>query len=275
MIGAARKFWNHLRRYWHLWLLGIVFAALGVANFAIPGSLECFAQWLNAQPAIALLLELQPLGVVAGFVVVLIILWRLMRDTHDREKDEVARAWSTIAVGRWKDRPHNIGIKDALEQLHRHGRPLTRISLSRVDLLGLRLEPIKGRKADLTRAEFDACEFEDAVLRDAVFREVVFQGCSFQDANLECANLRSANFLGSPAFTTTPAFKGTRFIGADISGVEFRHISLAEADLSGTRFDPLRPPRFTLGCNISKSTTRLPKGIDLHKLPPNDVNIVE
>lgn len=274
MARAIREIWSYVLRHWQWSLLLAGLAVIALANFAIPDLLLCAANWLKVQPATSFLLEAQPLGAVAGFVVVLIILWRLTRDARDQEMGEVARAWSTIATGSGKDRPRNIGVTDALEQLHRHGRPLTRIGLSHVDLLGVHLRPIKGRKADLTRSTFYACAFDDADLSDTVLQKIRFDGFRFHGARFENADLTNAKFEHGSAISKTP-LKGARFAGAVISGAEFHSLSLAGVDLSEARFDPKRPPKFTGGCNISRTTTQLPVGVDIDQLPRGSVVLID
>ena len=92
---------------------------------------------------------------------------------------------------------------------------------------------IKGKRADLSGADFSEANLKGANLRNADLRNADFSGVNFRNADLSYANLRSADLSGADLSGADLSCANLR--SADLSGADLSYANLRSADLSGAK----------------------------------------
>lgn len=213
-----RPTWRRAKDVAKKYTLLLVLVAIGflvwLTASLLPETTARLTAWLAAEPATALLQQLGNWGLLAGAIIAFSLLIQFSRSRDERIEDEVARAWSILAIKPTTGVPTNTGAREALELLHSHGRRMNGIDVQVMVLDGMDLS----RGSDRNRAELAGANFHGSSLKNA----------KFDNANLEDADLSITNGLSL-------SFKGTNLENARFDGCDFRQPDFADARYRNTK----------------------------------------
>lgn len=167
------------------------------------------------------------------WLIILLAAYPVIAGYSEYQKYKISRqneAWLLIAQG--PSTQANIGLKGALETLHRDGVPLKRLRLPRAWLEGVQLP-----KADLRWSILQRAQINGADLSGANLSEVFFGGADLHNANLMGANLQGTKLTGA-------TLRNVNLTGANITGADFSQArELTQKQVSSACANPDKLPR--------------------------------
>jgi len=170
------------------------------------------------------------LGILLGSIALILAGYQIYSEYQKYKVSRQNAAWSLIAQG--ASTQANIGLKGALETLHKDGVPLKRLRLPRAWLEGVQLP-----KADLRWSILQRAQINGADLSGANLSEIFFGGADLHNANLMGANLQGTKLTGA-------TLRNVNLTGANITGADFSQArELTQKQVSSACANPDKLPR--------------------------------